>query len=127
MNESSFSTGFVFEYEDETKEMFVKPMHETFRDEIVETGFLSQALWCNVVLLKARNYLESESARKMKSTSYGYYRLKKGTPITLQHLIAIILYCDIGPLCTAFSETFRKENAFETMESVKKRHSWNIR
>ena len=120
VNEISFSTGFVFEYEDETKEMFVKPVHETLRDEIVESGFLSRALWYNVVILKARNYFDIESVREMKSVG----KLRgDGKAITLQHLIAIILYCDIGPLCTAFSETFRKENVFESMESLKKRHS----
>ena len=120
VNGSSFSSGFAFEYEDETKEMFVKPVHGTLRDAIVESGFLSRALWYNVVVLKARNYFESESVRKMNA--FGC-RLEEGTPITLQHLIAIILYCDIGPLCTAFSETFRKENVFESMESLMRRHS----
>ena len=118
VNESSFSPGCVFEYKYGTTELFVKPVHETLRDEIVESSFVSRALWFNVVILKARNYLKSESVRKMRSSG-----LDKGRPITLQHLIAIILYCDIGPLCTAFSETFRKENVFESMESVKKRHS----
>ena len=62
------------------------------------------------VELKARKYMNTERVKKMKG-------------VTKEHIYAVILYCDFGPLCTAFSETFRRRNVFETMESVKQRHS----
>ena len=43
--------------------------------------------------------------------------------MTREHLYAVILYCDFSDLCTAFSATFRRQNVFESMESVKQRHS----
>ena len=44
-------------------------------------------------------------------------------PVSEAHICAIILYCDFSKLCTAFSATFRRQNVFETLESVKQRHS----
>ena len=49
--------------------------------------------------------------------------LLKGQPITLQHLLSIILYCDFSELCTVFSATYRREHVFESIESVIFRHS----
>merc|ERR1711879_1072486 len=67
-----------------------------------------------------------ESVKKMK-VNYRFgdiiRPLREGTRISLQHLFAIILYCDFGILCTAFSATFRRENVFENEESVISRHS----
>merc|ERR550532_2329865 len=50
-------------------------------------------------------------------------QIKKGQPLSQQHLCSVILYCDFGPLCTAFSETLRRENVFEDLESLILRHS----
>ena len=50
-------------------------------------------------------------------------KVKKMMEITIEHIVAIILYCDFGKLCTAFSATVRQLNVFEEFESVKLRHS----
>ena len=73
------------------------------------------------VELKARKYMKSK--RIKGKVSRGYTKLAEGTPVTKEHIFAIILYCDFSKLCTAFSATFRQQNVFETMESVKQRHS----
>lgn len=40
----------------------------------------------------------------------------------MERLISIILYTDYSSLSCNFTTTFRRRNAFETIESVKKRH-----
>merc|ERR1719216_685553 len=72
-------------------------------------------------------YLKSKKVRKMTArralsgTTTG--QIKKGQPLSQQNLCSVILYCDFGPLCTAFSETLRLENVFEVLESLTLRHS----
>ena len=40
----------------------------------------------------------------------------------LSHLIAVILYTDFSKHCSAFSSTFRKTTAFETLQEIKIRN-----
>eukprot|EP01084_Bolivina_argentea_P281294 481254_1 len=46
-----------------------------------------------------------------------------GQPIHISHLIAIMVYCNYDTLQQKFSETFRRLNAQETNEELKKKHS----
>merc|ERR1719361_471287 len=72
-------------------------------------------------------YLKSKKVRKMTAgrawigTTTGQIEYKQ--PLSHQHLCSVILYCDFGPLCTAFSETLRLEKVFEDLESLTLRHS----
>ena len=50
------------------------------------------------------------------------YGIKHSTPISLQHILCIILYCDTNELQSHFSATFRKQHAFESIDNLKKRH-----
>ena len=88
----------------------MKAVHQNLKEEVLESGHLSAAEWLEFVELKARKYMNSKRVKKMKG-------------VTKEHIYAIILYCDFSALCTAFSETFRLQNVFESMESVKQRHS----
>ena len=112
----TFSTGFIFKYLDLgwtrhfDDKMTVKPVHQTLKDEVLGSGYLSRAQWANIVEVKAREYMKTTRVRKMKG-------------VTKEHIYAIILYCDFTALCTAFSATFRRQHVFELMESVKQRHS----
>ena len=111
--------------------MSIKPKFQNLKEEIIESGHLSLAEWMKFVDLKAKCYLKMRKVKKIKSgqaqmhparrTNTGH--VKNGQPLSLEHLCAIILYCDFGTLCTAFSATYRLENVFEDLESLKKRHS----
>ena len=102
-------------------------MYESLREEIIESGFLTLSEWKEFVALKAAKYLKSNRVRKMTAgRAYGGTttgQIEKGKPLTVQHLFAVILYCDFGPLCTAFSESMRMMNVFEDLESLVLRHS----
>ncbi len=57
--------------------------------------------------IKGNEYIKSDEAKNMELT----------------HLFCICLYCDWSDLCTSFSASFRRKHEFETIESVKERHS----
>ena len=117
---SAFSTGFEFKYGDKNKdhEMFVKPKYKNLKEEIIESGYLTLSQWMELVDLKGNKYWKSETVKKIKEKGG-----RRGFELTPEHLFAVILYCDFTKLCTAFSGTFRRENVFESLESVISRHS----
>ena len=118
MHRGAFSTGFIFKYEDDEEsprlknisgEMRVDPAFKTLKEEVVDSGYLTVEDWTYELGVKARRYMNVEKVKRMG--------------VSLAHIYAIILYCDFTELCTAFSQTFRRLHVFESMESVKKRHS----
>eukprot|EP01084_Bolivina_argentea_P103104 184702_1 len=44
-------------------------------------------------------------------------------PVSIQHLMSLIIYCDFTDLCTEFSATFRPNRNNEPIESIKKRNA----
>ena len=44
-------------------------------------------------------------------------------PITMQHLLSVILYTDYTQHSSQFTSTFRKNNKFEPIQAIKKRHT----
>ena len=129
----AFSTGFAFIYwdrhcvwddDDELRkieeEMSVTPKHQTLKEEILGSGYLTGAQWHYLVELKVREYMKTENVRKMVKWD-GVKKMHYS--VTKDHIRAIMLYCDFAVLCTAFSATFRREHVFESLESVKQRHS----
>eukprot|EP01084_Bolivina_argentea_P263105 445202_1 len=144
LSEASFSTGFVFFYWDyfidktekqigdwlnghSAADLYVSPIYDSLKQEILASGFIGITEWMKKVVNKAANYCKASKCRKLKCTT-GYYsennhNIKYKTPISISHVQAIILYCDWSQLCTDFSSTFRKNNYFEPLESLKLRHS----
>ena len=51
------------------------------------------------------------------------YGLEYGSPVTVQHIMALLFYCDFTKTCEEFSRTFRKIWSFESDDSLKHRHS----
>merc|ERR1719427_708886 len=90
----SFSTGFIFDYEANDSKMFVKPRHQTLKDEILESGFLSLGQWKKKVVLKGQKYMKLKKVKERKAGGFRYDGpLEFGTSLSLQHLLSIILYC----------------------------------
>ena len=127
MREKSFSTGFSFEYWNKNSENYVKPKYGTLKEEILESQCgLTPEMWSGNDFKVKQLLKESDMVRKLKvkGRSFGSAnKLKKDSPVTGEHLLAIVLYCDFTELCTAFSKTFRVDNVFASLESVRSRHS----
>ena len=54
---------------------------------------------------------------------YKVYGIPKGSEITLDHVVSILLYTNYTKLCYYFSSTYRKLNINESDQDLKNRHS----
>ena len=131
---AAFSTGYIFNYNCLHKPLYVRPKYGSLKEEMMNSGFMGQAIWNNVVMVKVRQYMSNVDAIRMmtvgqRNTHFqsfvgmNAHQMRRGDPVTMQHLCANILYCDSTDLCTAFSATFRLQNVFESIESLVSRHS----
>eukprot|EP01084_Bolivina_argentea_P079427 144087_1 len=151
LSSKSFSTGFIFYYDwkrytqmtkyeiqrnDEKykyklqngysiSQLLLLAHYKTLKEEIIESGFVNHKQWNEIVVLKAEEYFQIKNVKKMVCEISSYHDLPftDWVHISLSQLTCVILYCDWSNLCTAFSATFRKQNQFETITSVKHRHS----
>ena len=104
-------------------ELYVPAIYSTLKEEIFQSGFINIKQW-NIHLLKAKEYKQTIKVKNMK---YKYsdlrdYDINLGNIISLYHLLCIILYCDTNELQSNFSASFRKNNEFDTIQEIKKRH-----
>eukprot|EP01083_Nonionella_stella_P236262 829968_1 len=51
------------------------------------------------------------------------YNIKRGSPITLKHILSVLFYTNHTDLSSEFSQSFRKLYETETDQSLKERHS----
>eukprot|EP01084_Bolivina_argentea_P302955 523000_1 len=93
-------------------------------------GYITINEYYELVILKSNKYYGTNIVRKMTAGGSGnnHYDIIAGTPLSISHLISLILYCNFSDLCTKFSSTFRKENKKETLESIKTRNGnyWHL-
>eukprot|EP01084_Bolivina_argentea_P259204 437281_1 len=151
LSQQSFSTGIIWFYWDYFKDLktikqteslnmndfggneicdlFVHKKYENYKMELLQ--YISIKEYTELVLHKAMQYLESEKVTGMKpnqlcqyTSNYCiHYGINKDECPKLQHIIAIIMYCDFTDFCTIFSATFRAMEAFESLLSIKQRNS----
>lgn len=151
MNERSFKVGYRFYYwdyyknKDKTyhqtlqqhnirdfnyspKELFVESKYDTIKDEILNnTIYNLDQRKLGRSLDKANKYIITERARKGTALRCGtgdflHYGIKPKAPLSLQHILSVILYTDWTELSTAFSSTFRSISQQEKLSSVKSRN-----
>ena len=114
----AFSTGVSHKRE------FVKAKYGSLKEEIIESGYVSMAQWTKLVELKGRMYWKTKKAKWLKHLRENDHKRRARPPeLMVEHLFVIILYCDFSDLCTAFSGTYRRKNVFESLKSMKSRHS----
>ena len=110
-------------------DLYIPPRYGSFKEEIrnyQHIDFIKQ--YQDEVVIKAK---EHESTRIVKATkavtrsgNQGlHYDIQDYAPLTLDHLISVILYTDYTDLSSHFTATFRKNDVFETLQSIKKRNS----
>ena len=84
----------------------------------------------NTLRKKAKKYTNSQYAKSTISDAcklQEYCQIKPGIAITVQHVFAIILYCDCTDLSFKLGTTFRFIDDHETIKHMKKRNAqyWN--
>ena len=98
------------------QELSVKPHFANIKEEVLDTGLLGARMFETQVVQKATEYLQSKRCRKSLA-------IRRGSPSSLQHLLAIIIYCDFTDLCTLFGRSLRKLSWDDDLESIMARNS----
>ena len=104
------------------RDLFIPKKYNGFKEEISNYKHVSQEQYTQVVITKAERYHDCYHVRTFIADGFNEYDIKKGSIMTIDHLVALILYTDFTDHCTDFSSTFRKQNIFESLERVKQRN-----
>eukprot|EP01084_Bolivina_argentea_P066770 121743_1 len=74
---------------------------EILYNDICTIGFAQ----FNTTRCKAMTKSQSKTSKSKRANQYWekVYGIKKGSPITLNHIIALLLYCNYSDLCFEFS------------------------
>ena len=123
--------GYIFNYWEDDVPMNVRSDYPSLKEEILNSGLLSRAKWYHRVVLKAKKWMISQRVRAMTALRAGGWRaggtftkqIPRGSQMSVEHLFAIILYCDFGTIAAEFTGTFRLFDAVESVGSLTKRHS----
>ena len=106
------------------KDLYVNAKYSNYKQEILQ--HLDVKIYEELVITKAKEYMKSTLVKSMKASgsleTILNYGIIKDTPITIDHIISLILYCDFTTYCTNFSSTFRIIG-HENMQHAKKRNS----
>ena len=149
VNRQSFSIGFTFYYwdyyqhKDHLKEhygnrndlmgyrphqLYVKAKYGSIKEEIMNNNIYQlNYVQYNLSLIKAQQHMQTAKVKSMISAQYAecklHYQIGETQPISIEHLLSIILRCDWTELCTRFSSTFRRIQPFEELICVKRRNA----
>ena len=108
------------------KQLFVEKQYMDYKKETLQHIAIDD--FNEKIIDKAKVYMTFEKVRRFHAGPPSFiralhYDIPYKAPITLHHIISIILYCDMDKYSTTFSESFRKLQPQETVYSVKKRNS----
>ena len=104
-------------------EMYVPQKYATYKEEILR--HIPMRHIQNWIVVKLKACQNSETVKRTlswNSPTWPYYNIEPDVPITQNHILSVILYCDFDKYQTEFSSTFRKLNYEESFESVKNRN-----
>ena len=118
-------------------ELFVERKYGSFKDEMMNYKHeFKDVINVHMVIEKAHKYLQQSAimkAMKAKRSFFPgdnqkgiippYYEIEPGSPLKAEHLMSVLLYTDYTKHCTSFSKSFRKNDSFEGLDSVKRRNS----
>ena len=119
----------LLESQDYSKKAMYSPIpkYKDFKTERMEYPGMTSRVYHMIVLKMTENFKFNEKVRSIRAQMgvewAEHYGIRRGTPIGVEHLCSLIIYCDYTQICTAFSETFRQINPEEKLESVKKRNT----
>ena len=107
----------------------LQPKHKTIKEEIAQNNIYAMDVEAfNDAYKKAEYLINTSSYIKMikctfRSSEEWYgYGIRYGAPLTINHVLSVILYTDYDALSFKFSQTFRKVRNKETKEDVLKRN-----
>ena len=116
------NTGYTYSY------WYIAPKYIDLKDEILNNKIytLSLETFNNFVLQKANRILSTYYSSSMIASGSPFqrkrYNIKEKSSITLQHIMALILYTSFSDLCFEFTKTFRKIYKNEPINNCKIRN-----
>ena len=112
--------------------LFIVGKYGSFKEEVInyKDEFAKDSNLVHVVMEKAKTYAKDSKvikAIKAKNEEDGteppYYGINKDSPLLVEHLLSVLLYCDYTKHSASFSRSFRKTDEFEGLQSIKQRNS----
>ena len=103
-------------------ELYVPQKFLDYKEETLQHITMQQY---ELIIDKANQYMETDLVKNLKAANMDallHYGIQSPAPISISHVTSIILYCDLTKYSTMFSESFRKLNSFETINSVRRRN-----
>eukprot|EP01084_Bolivina_argentea_P259594 438066_1 len=118
---------FYWEYYKNHK-WFIRPKYDNFKHELTTNTIYSiNAFSWMIEWENAKDKLENdELVRNLRSNHefHAKYKIKPDKPVTMNHLMAILFYCNTTELQSKFSSTYRQlTHVMETQDDFKRRHS----
>ena len=108
-------------------DFFVAPSLSSIKAEVLNSADAPISNEQYKETLEVAKFKHGAFKREMRRADHVFesvYNVREGSVITLPHILAIILYTDYDSLSAAFSRSFRKMSVSETVDSVKRRHSF---
>ena len=104
-------------------ELYVPQKYSTYKEEILR--HIPMRYYKDYILIKLNQYQNSEKIKQTTSWAapfWPHYNVRFNEPMTKNHILSVILYCDFDEYQNKFSSTFRKLSYTESFESVKNRN-----
>ena len=114
--------------------LFIVGKYGSFKEEVInyKDEFAKDSNLVHVVMEKAKTYAKDSKVikaikAKVEPAFPGreppYYGIDKDSPLLVEHLLSVLLYCDYTKHSASFSRSFRKTDEFEGLQSIKQRNS----
>ena len=105
------------------RQLYVEQKYSSYKEEILKHLTIKNY---DAIMVKLEEFMNSVKIKQLICKNdwdkEHHYTPRKGEPISRNHVISIILYCDFTDYCSKFSGTFRKSSLTETFVSVKARN-----
>eukprot|EP01084_Bolivina_argentea_P254143 427156_1 len=127
------TTYFNLKYED----MYIAPKYETLKDELFSNTIATIAKYSfDEKMKQVKNMIKTQLAKTYMATTNDYrtcakYKMdhpsrfgyKDGYPISISHLLVIVIYCGFDEFQRKFSETYRALHKDDNLQTIKTRHA----
>ena len=115
------------------KYLYVEQKYRSIKDELIASEFVNIHEYNKLINDKAQRFMKSQKVKQTTAAGgdwmrFLHYDIPEGSPLHVEHLMAVIIYCDFTELSENFSRTFRAIHPFESLFSIKKRNQnyWHL-
>eukprot|EP01084_Bolivina_argentea_P123988 219713_1 len=131
---TQYSFGFPFKYYQRFRHgrWFIRNKYDNIKDELLNNSLQKISLnEYNNQLDSAKAFLQCNQIKGLECSHIDWpgepqqsdTGITNKSPITVPHILSLLLYCNFSLLCTTFSSTFRRIRKDEHDEQVKGRNS----